>query len=498
MASIQTKRALVEILSIKPISNKQDKILYRDIEAYKKGLKETQDKNLIKLYRAEIQQKRTILRRLRSQVYVFNVVIKKYKAKQRVELVFEHALGRKEFIKFIESAINQALRQARVALKVNPFQVTFGKRWVFNRLGNKEKGLVFTDEGSVLKAHVQKNMKMLLDSKVPVAPRRYIGIELEFCAPIKEEQLAVKLFQNGIHKFAQLKPDGSLRPQGREVSFELALLLEETTYKTGLKKVTKLLQDIKAVTKDRRCGLHVHIDMRRRDKDLVYNNLVACQYALLSVVDPNRYNNEFCRVVSGRKFPTEFTGERVERYKTINAAAYYKYRTLEVRMHEGSVSFNEVSHWVDLLLKVANYPKYLKNDVTKLPVLKTRLKLKDKLYKYAIERSCSWQVQNNPRAQEMRLDAADLVRTIRIPRAGLAQINVDQEPEGINPVANALHNFNLQWAGNNIVPVQENAPGLRVNGGAIQWRDPVVYADLNMQEENLDRNDNLEQDGNEE
>lgn len=410
IASLETKTARLSIISIKSPSNKIDRTYYRDIQIYKAELKQAlklKKKDNVNICKKELQKLRKLLRESKKiQTYTFDVFIKKYKRNAVVRVDLEN----RDRKKLIKAAIDEAIRYIRTTMKNEnaPGPMLVGKKWTAIKQGNEESGFVFTQESSILKIHVKKNMQMLLDGKVPVEPRRYVGIELEFCAPIKEEKLALKLFQNGIHKFAQLKQDGSLRPVPGEQSFELAVLLEERNYKKGLKQVTDLLKDVKAVAKDRRCGLHVHIDMRRRDKDLVYNNMVACQYALLSVVDPNRYNNEFCRVVNSRKFPTEFTGDRVERYKTINAAAYYKFRTLEIRMHEGSISFTEISHWVDLLLKVANYSKYLKNDVTKIPVLKTRLQLKKKLYDYAIERSCSWQVQNNPNARNMREDMAEL------------------------------------------------------------------------------------------
>ena len=468
---IETDRARIKIVKILPINNKIDRIYYRDIVKYKKALVDAtaaNDQAMVAVYKSEIQKKRRILRANREQTYIFDIFLKKYKVRKQIEMNFLCGSPRSEYAKFLKDAENRALTHYRNDLKqkISPKVVNFGKKWAFLRHGNKEKGYVFTEEGSILKAHVQKNMKMLSDNKYPVAQRRYVGIELEFCAPIREEQLAVKLFRNGIHKFAQLKNDGSLRPHEGETSFEIALLLEETTYKRDLKKVTSLLNEVKAVAKDRRCGLHVHIDMRRRNKDLVYNNLVACQYALLSVVDPNRYNNEFCRVVTGRKFPTEFTGDRAERYKTINAAAYYKYKTLEIRMHEGSVSFHEISHWVDLLLKVANYSKYLKNDVTKLPTLKTRLKLKKNLYEYALERSCSWQIQNNPNARNMREDIADLLAR---PPARVQVARQQPEARGIDAILNnhaifqrfidapipAGDNFEIRMDGQPVVPMPE-------------------------------------------
>lgn len=483
MASIRTKRALLQIVSVKAPSIKHDRKLYMDIKQYKVGLKDAiarKDKGQIELYMESIKRQRRALRAHRPPTYVMEVTFHRYPTmRQHVELQLDR--DRKEFFKMVE---DDALRGVRAKMKYKPEKVVWQSMIVANRMGNDDTGYVFFDDSSILKAHVKKNMKMLLEGKTPAAPRRYVGIELEFCAPIKEEKLAVLLFQNGIHKFAQLKEDGSLRPKEKESSFELALLLEESTYKKNLKAVTKILHDIKAVAKDRRCGLHVHLDMRRRNKDLVYNNLVACQYALLSVVNPERYDNEFCRVVSNRKFPTEFTGERVERYKTINAAAYYKYRTLEVRMHEGSVSFDEISHWVDLLLKVTNYPKLLKNDILKLPLLKTRLKLKKKLYNYALERSCSWQVQNNPNARNMREDMAALAPR-RNPQGLGLRLN-----ELIRPIQAPVMRG---WAVAD-VPVQPVGGAVAPNGFQAFMGEQVQLANMPIPENHVDMADELFED----
>lgn len=408
-SSRKIKKATVKIIESKKAVPNKSKIYYKKIVSLKGEIiaaKLRDDNNYIKILKQEMRRYREALKHITNEYYVLSIYVPRYNREMIVE-VDRDLSDPKGFKKMVKNGIQLAYQSIRRTLKSQPHEMLFGKRFRCVREGTKEKGLVFSEPHSILTIHVEKNMKTLLEGKVPTMPRKYVGIELEFCAPISKNMFALKLFQNGIHKFAQLKDDGSLRPQGIENGFELAILLEESNYKKGLKKITDVLKEIKAVAKDRRCGLHVHLDMRRRNKELVYNNLVACQYALLSVVSPERYNNEFCRVVKKRDFPTEFTGERVERYKTINAAAYYKYKTLEVRMHEGSVSFNEVSHWVDLLIKVGNYPKKLKNDVTKIPVLQNRLKLKKKLYSYALERSCSWQVQNNPNARLMREDLQD-------------------------------------------------------------------------------------------
>lgn len=388
------------------IQNNQKKFLFARNAGDKKLMKKLQDEIH---YHREIAKKQTFDKR-----YTFMVFVKQYQREVKTTINFtrQHYFAhthRENLKKLIEDAIGQAIKTCRFDVKVKPMLCPW-HRINIERLGNHALGYVNTQENSVLKAHVKKNMQNLYDGKAPTTPKKYIGVEIEFCAPIKEEPFALKLFQKGIHKYAQLKQDLSLRPvkELKENGYELAILLEETTYKKNLKKITDLLTEIKAIVKDRRCGLHVHLDMRRRDKDLVYNNLVASQYALLSIVDPSRYNNEFCQVVKDRKIPTKFTGDRHERYKTINAAAYYKYKTLEVRMHEGSVSYDEITHWIDMLIKIANYSKKLKDDVTEVDVLQKRFKFRKPLYQYAVERSCTHQIQNDRNIQNMRHDVANL------------------------------------------------------------------------------------------
>jgi len=206
------------------------------------------------------------------------------------------------------------------------------------------------------------------------------------------------LFQAGLSKTVQLKKDGSLRPHEGEQGFEFAILLKENNYKKELKKICDLIQSVKGYAVDRRCGLHVHFDMRKRDKTLVYNNLVCCQEVLWSLVDPNRYNTEFCRNVSSKKFPVKFENTRQERYKSINAAAYYRHKTLEVRMHEGSVSFKDITQWIDILIKIVHYKKKMILRVPDMQTLNRRVRLPRKVFLTALDKSCYWQVNRAPNA----------------------------------------------------------------------------------------------------
>lgn len=340
-----------------------------------------------------------------TPIYRYYIVIilndKKYK-KFQLEHQINFLEGRDTWREVIPKLIDETIRQFRRQIKREPIREDLLIDTVVKFLGNKKGGRVFAEPQQVLKAYVDKNIKGLYQEKRPEVINRYVGIELEFCAPITESNLALLLFKAGIHKFAQLKQDGSLRPKKGETAFELALLLRESTFKKDLRKVCNLLESVKAMAVDRRCGLHVHLDMRRRNKDLVYNNLVACQDFLLKLVDPSRIDNEFCRIVNSRKMPIEVTGQRTERYKTINAIAYYKYKTLEVRMHEGSVNFKQISNWVDILIKIANHKTKLKDNINSLTVFQKRFKLDKKLNDYAVERSCTLRL-NNPQRQQSQL-----------------------------------------------------------------------------------------------
>ena len=404
MEKYDLKRAIVTVTEKSKLKSHRDDI--RLIKIYQKGIEDLPqpiDRKTNKKYleyQYEIQKCRSRMRQNRVQRFFFDVFVKQYNTVVVIEWTFTHyelgASYQKEFRNMLKEVVNMAIKRVRTDRKAEPRVVAWFGNFTTQFLGiKKAKDRVFFKPGEVLRIYCEKNLASLYEDKKPVEQRKYIGIELEFCAPIKENQFAIKLFRSGIHKFAQLKKDLSLRPQDGETGYELAILLEESNYKKRLKQLTNLLTEVKAVALDRRAGLHVHLDMRRRDKDLVYNNLVACQYALLSVVNPLRVDNEFCRIVNSRKFPTEFTGQRDERYKTINAAAFYKYKTLEVRMHEGSVDYNQISSWVDLLIRIANYGKKIKDDVTKVTVLKKRVALDEKLFAYMQDRSCYWQLNNN-------------------------------------------------------------------------------------------------------
>ena len=231
----------------------------------------------------------------------------------------------------------------------------------------------------------------IYDSKQPQDKENYVGIELEFYAPIEQDKLATLLTKARLGKYLHLKDDGSieipdkyeapvygdiqcssckeswgaeefnycgrcgteLNKKSFHYSHELCVLVKQSQVARVLPRVTKILNDVKAKTNSS-CGLHVHLDMRNRDPNLAFANLVVAQPLLYNLVKADRKKNEFCQKVSpGQTFSS--MSNQYERYHSINARAYSKFKTLEVRLHHGSVNDKEILNWTKLLTTVAEH-----------------------------------------------------------------------------------------------------------------------------------------------
>lgn len=406
------KRATVEVQEMGDSNNvtEDSRVYVKRIEQYKIKLSKITDRNNaeFRLLKAEVSSLKKKIRRLVKKSYEIKIHLKKeqYNKTFSMEVELDTPSNMFKLTAVIKECINSTVREFRLVRKSKKTPKVVKHEVVLEI--ESSKPVIYSEPGQILKMHIKKNVKKLYIPKKPEQTNRYIGLELEFCAPINEQEFAIKLFQNGFDKFVELKQDGSLRPKTKETGFELAVLMKESEYKKQLKALTKLLNDVGAKTEDRRCGLHVHIDMRNRNKHLVYNNLVACQNVLMSMVDPSRIDNEFCRTVDSRKFPTSFNADRQERYKTINASAYYKYKTLEIRMHEGSIDCMQIVNWIDLLIKISNYKKKMKYDVYNLTELKRRIKIDKRTFSKLIDRSCFLQVNRGSQNRIRPIEAYDL------------------------------------------------------------------------------------------
>ncbi len=204
------------------------------------------------------------------------------------------------------------------------------------------------------------------DSKVPVKKMHHVGIEVECFGPYRPVYLQKLIYMYDLEDYIQITEDGSIDAApityGATVHpYELRILLKEAKLKPMLKKIGKFFKAARLETNDS-CGLHVHLDMRNRSFDKCYAKLVKFQDVLFGMVDKGRWDNEFCEY-------SDETPDFHERYKAINAVAFQSKKTIEVRLHHGTVDTERIYQWVKLLLSAINAKKAIPTFTTKAEIV---------------------------------------------------------------------------------------------------------------------------------
>lgn len=162
---------------------------------------------------------------------------------------------------------------------------------------------------------------------------------------------------------------------GTDNGHEISIVAKSTQITDIITKVCSVLQKHDADVNST-CGLHVHLDMRGFDEKRSFANLVKTQKLLYSMVPFSRFENQYCRP---NKHGFDM-GVYCGRYWAINPAAYSEHKTIEVRLHSGTINAVKINHWIKLLQKIA----YAKSvcQVNKLSDLTNQVKLPDDLLSY--------------------------------------------------------------------------------------------------------------------
>jgi len=152
-------------------------------------------------------------------------------------------------------------------------------------------------------------------------------------------------------KGVNITSDGSINcSESSYIAYEARILVEHNDM-SNLEKFCKLLSDLGAKV-NTSCGLHVHLDVRdyeRRPAALV-KRLATALPIFKAMVPKSRLNNTFCSVDVG----SESTARDKTRYACINDyLAFNKFKTIEIRLHSGTISYTKISNWVRILRSVA-------------------------------------------------------------------------------------------------------------------------------------------------
>lgn len=130
----------------------------------------------------------------------------------------------------------------------------------------------------------------------------------------------------------------------------------------GLEAITELCGKLRSATVDKDCGFHLHLDARDLNHTQLWNIVMGyrcTQKTWFSFVHPSRHNNQYCQkmgvgpLVINRSYKScrslgEYAAVRdyEYRYKWFNIMAYQKHRTLEVRLHSGTMNAEKINNWV--------------------------------------------------------------------------------------------------------------------------------------------------------
>lgn len=246
-------------------------------------------------------------------------------------------------------------------------------------------GLVHTEPNTITRIAKYAIIQKYYNSKKPKTSDRHVGVELELYIPKKHEMSFMydlyELNPATLDKVC-IKDDGSLRPKSDESDLEIAIVDTESNINKTVSDVLLILNKYNARV-DKHCGLHVHLDMRDRIAEVVFHNLSKAQNLLFKLLDKSRKTNSFCTPVKGCDIYNYYDSRT--KYHSINATAMKKFRTIEVRMHQGTVDADRVNNWVNVLIKIANNEKKVKKSYRAISSVAKDFNLPKTVVKYSKE-----------------------------------------------------------------------------------------------------------------
>jgi hypothetical protein len=271
-------------------------------------------------------------------------------------------------------------------------------------------GYVFNKPGCIVNILKERKAKEVFAPKQPKTNEHHVGIELEFGSHADSKEIGIQLMDAGLSEFVTLKIDGSVRARNGDHAHEINILAPQPRISEIISKVTRILNgtNVKAYVNDS-CGFHVHLDMRHRDRDRAFNNLVACQRILYRMVPVSRLRNQYCRMRPGRDLGRSRRSRRRSRYVGINAQALHSHGTLEVRIHSGTTDFAKVNNWVVLLATIADANRI--GTVRSVNGMAAAAGLSDELKEYVKTRVDKFASQHGNEAAAVPTRASDVLET---------------------------------------------------------------------------------------
>ena len=223
------------------------------------------------------------------------------------------------------------------------------------------------------------NMRKLYDNNVvprtPSQQGKWVSVEIEMLFPHQKAKhgFEKEIVGKRLTSFVCVKEDGSIdtdddegedqpcgrcfecrhgerydcsNPDGGQQTAEIVVtFLDDGKYKV-LKQVCSLIRKYKGKVNDS-CGLHVHFDMRdktAKEAQLVGMKLALYIDALKRILPESRRDSSYCDLDIN-----SIEDDEDNRYAFINLVSYHKHKTIEIRAHQGTVDFQKIKNWIQIL-----------------------------------------------------------------------------------------------------------------------------------------------------
>ncbi len=222
-------------------------------------------------------------------------------------------------------------------------------------------------------------------TKVPTTTEKnFVGIEIEMLSGIDFNEIEKLFCENKLHRYVNLGEDVSIKCEvGGFYAMELRICVPEDILDEKLKAITNALKKARCYV-NKTCGMHVHLDMRNRDPELCYRNLFKVQDIMLSSQPLDRRKNKYCQPNTTPSLKlSEFDGDgdNATRRLAINTQSYNKnnMKTIEIRIHEGSVKYENIFNWVNFLVGTVSLTEELRKPIQTITELKEANFLSDQI-----------------------------------------------------------------------------------------------------------------------
>jgi hypothetical protein len=172
-----------------------------------------------------------------------------------------------------------------------------------------------------------------------------VGVEIECYLPISRDEVREALALNPIPN-VRCGTDGSITPDSKSANYhcmEFRCLTNINNMQNLEKLCTFLYKHGARVNTS--CGMHVHLDFRDKDElpETNANRLLAVLPLLKLMVPQSRLQNTYC----------EGDMNRGRRHTKINLDAFYKFKTIEMRLHSGTANYRKIASWIRIVHSIA-------------------------------------------------------------------------------------------------------------------------------------------------